>query len=227
MALSEIVMVAVFVVVVLFGIVDFFWTPIKIKRFYKDRGFDNKGEKKLSECTTARIVDGMYTERYFSEDTPGVSQFKAWSVDRKKFTLSKVARKRNRAAWSVTVVEGDFTQATCLILPTVVPEAIGYVGNGENIDFENDLEIANRYHIVTENEALFEAVITGEIREFLLRAHIVFIEITEGQLVMKRTWADHLVVERLTDELEVVSLLQERLKSQTDNEVSTVETRSV
>ncbi len=222
MALSEIAAVAVFVAVALFGIADAIGTPLKIKRFYRDRGLDNKGEKKLSEYTTARIVDGMYTERYFSEDTPGVSQFKAWSVDRKKFTLSKAARKRNRAAWSVTVVENDFTQATCLILPTVVPEAIGYVGNGENMDFENDLEIANRYHIVTENEALLKSVITGEVREFLLKAHIVFIEITESQLVMKRNWADHLVLQRLTDELDIIALLQERLTSQIDNEVSTV-----
>ncbi len=222
MALSEIAAVAVFVAVALFGIVDAIGTPLKIKRFYRDRGFNNKGEKKLSEYTTARIVDGMYTERYFSEDTPGVSQFKAWSVDRKKFTLSKAARKRNRAAWSVTVVENDFTQATCLILPTVVPEAIGYVGNGENMDFENDLEIANRYHIVTENETLLKSVITGEVREFLLKAHIVFIEITESQLVMKRNWADHLVLQRLTDELDIIALLQERLTSQIDNEVSTV-----
>ena len=211
MAFSEFAAVAVFVAVALFGIVDAIGTPLKIKRFYTGRGYTSKGERKLSEYSDARIVDGMYTERYFTEDDTGISQLKAWSVDRRKFTLSKAARKRNRTPWSVTIVEGDFKHATCLILPTVVPEAIGYVGNGEAMDFESDLEIANRYHIVTQYEALLKSVITGGIREFLLQAHIVFIEITDNQLVMKRGWADHLVIDRLTKELDIAVLLQGQL----------------
>lgn len=213
MALSELAAVAVFVAVALFGIVDTIWTPIKIKRFYSDRGFTNQGEKNLAAFSAARILDGMYTERFFNEEVSGVSQLKAWSVDRKKFTLSKATRKRNRAPWSVTLVEGDFKHATCLILPTVVPEAIAYVGNGQNIDFEHDLEIANRYHIETDNEALIKFVVSGEVREFLLQAHVVFIEVTDTQLVMKRAWADHLAIDRLSKELDMVTLLQSRLKA--------------
>lgn len=212
MELSEFAAVAVFVAVVLFGIVDAIRTPLKIKGFYRDRSYTDQGKKSLSECSDARILDAMYTERFFTDSASGVSQCKSWSVDRRKFTFSKVARKRNRTAWSVTIVDGDFSHFSCLILPTVVPEAITYVGNGENMDFESDLDVANRYHIVTDQEALIKSTIVGELRVFLLRAHIVAIEVTENQLVMKRNWADHQVIERLEEELTIVALLKERFE---------------
>ncbi len=211
MELSEFAAVAVFVAVVLFGIVDAIGTPLKIKGFYRGRSYTDQGKKNLPECSGARILDAMYTERFFTNSTSGVSQCKSWSIDRRKFTFSKAARKRNRTPWSVTIVEGDFSHLSCLILPTVVPEAITYVGNGENMDFESDLEVANRYHIVTDNEALIKSTIVGELRSFLLKAHIVFIEVTNHQLVMKRNWADHQVIERLEQELAIAALLKERL----------------
>ncbi len=235
MALSEMAAIAVFIAVVLFGIVDTIRTPIIIRRFYKNKSFTDSDKQIFAEFTKARIVDGMYTEHLFGNAAPlaqvanevsvksevmsqsgaansitGLYQSKAWSVDRRKFTLSKATRKRNRTPWSVTIVKGDFKDLSCIILPTVVPDAILYVGNGENMDFEDDPDIANRYHITTNNEELIRSVLTGEVREFLLRAHIVFIEVTEGQLVMRRNWADHLVLERLDEELRFVKQLGQK-----------------
>ena len=125
--------------------------------------------------------------------------------------MSKASRKRNRAPWSVTVVEGDFSKLSCLILPTIVPEAIAYIGNGENIDFESDLEIANRYHIATNREATVRSAITGEVRDFLLQPHVLFIEVTDKQLIMRRNWADHEILDRLKQELKIATQLKEQL----------------
>lgn len=211
MAFSEIAAVLVFVVVVLFGIVDAIRTPLIVKRFYRDKNFTNDGKKMLTDCTDARIVDGMFTEHYFSSGAAGVSQCKSWSTDRHKFTLSKATRKRNRAPWSVTVIEGNFTKLSCLILPTVVPEAIAYVGNGENVDFEDDSELANRYHINADNETLIKSVLTREVRAFLLQPDVIYLESTDSQLVIKRNWLDHQVLHRLSQELEIAARLSEQL----------------
>ena len=205
MALGEIAAVVLFVVVALFGVFDAIRTPLIVKRFYKDRSYIDGGKKMLSDCTDARIVDGMFTEHYFSNSAAGIAQFKAWSVDRRKFTLNKATRKRNRAPWSVTVIEGDFKKLSCLMLPTVVPEAIAYVGNGEKIDFADDPELQNRYHIIAANEALIKSVLTGAVRDFLLKPDVIFIESTDSQLVIKRNWLDHQVLDRLTRELEVAA----------------------
>lgn len=211
MPITEYAVAAFFVAVALFGVVDAIRTPLVIKRYYRDQSFVSNGKKVLSENSDARVLDGMYTEHYYSQRTSGVSQFKSWSVDRRKFTLSKASRKRNRAPWSVTVVEGDFSKLSCLILPTIVPEAIAYIGNGENIDFESDLEIANRYHIATNREATVRSAITGEVRDFLLQPHVLFIEVTDKQLIMRRNWADHEILDRLKQELKIATQLKEQL----------------
>ena len=232
---GELGVAAFFIAVALFGIVDAIRTPLVVKRLYRNKGFTDTGKKTLAEISDSRLVGQMYTEHFHYRELAGelagesaidaggnsgsdatsqsrVAQCKAWSTSRRNFTLSKATRKRNRTPWSITVVQGDFSNLSCLVLPTVVPEAIAYVGNGEDIDFGEDVEIANRYHITASNEALVRSAITPEIRAFLLQPDVIFIESTDNELVIKRTWNDHLVLDRLQQELDTAQTLRALLK---------------
>lgn len=213
MTVTEYAVAAFFIAVVLFGLIDAIRTPLIVKRFYKDKKFTDKGRQSLEALSGARILDGMYTEHQNTSIQGDICQFKAWSNHRRKFTLSKAARKRNRTAWSVTIVEGDFSNVSCLILPTVVPEAIAYIGNSEDIDFGDDQDIANRYHVTTEKAELLRSTITGDIREFLLLRDVVFIEVTDSQLVMKRNWTSEKVLDRLEQELEIAAEMKKFLEA--------------
>ena len=226
MTATEYAVGAFFILVALFGVVDAIRTPLVIKRQYRDKGFTDKGRKTLASLSSARILDGQYTEHFYSDclTLPGVSQCKAWSTDRRKFTISKATRKRNRAAWSITVVDmaiadstmvdGDWKAMSCLVLPTVVPEAIAYVGDGRDINFsDSDVAIANRYHITASDEsAIRSSILVEEVREFLLQPDVIFMELTDQKLVLKRNWSDHRVLDRLDQELQVATQLAESLK---------------
>ena len=207
MITTEYAVAAFFIAVALFGIVDAIRTPLIVKRFYRDKNFRDNGKLVLEAVSTARIVEGMYTERHYTgaAQDPQIAQFKAWSVNRRKFTLSKATRKRNRAAWSVTVIEGDYAGLSCLVLPTVVPEAVAYAGNGESIDFGEDEQMASRYHVTTRAAEKIRSVLVGEAREFLLQPDVISMELTDNQLIIKRSWSAHKVLDRLEEELTVAA----------------------
>lgn len=216
MAVTEYAVATFFVAVALFGIVDAIRTPIIIKRFYRDGDFDDGGKQNLDDVTSARIVDAMYTERFYAGNLQKteVKQCKAWSINRRNFTLSKATRKRNRSAWSITIINGNYDELSGLILPTVVPEAIAYVGNGEDIAFDHDLQIANRYHITCNNADLIREMLNGDVREFLLQRDAIFIELSGNQLVIKRSWSDDNILDRLQQELQVATEIHEYLAAQ-------------
>lgn len=213
MTITEYAVAAFFIAVALFGIIDAIRTPLIVKRLYRNKKFRDNGKLKLETVSAARILDGMYTEHHYSgtENYSGISQYKAWSVDRHKFTLSKATRKRNHAAWSVTAIDGDYAGLSCLVLPTVVPEAVAYVGNGEDIDLRDDVEIANRYHVTTNNAELIRTLLAGDVREFLLQPDVIFMELIDKQFVIKRSWSAHKVLDRLEEELLVAAEIQKTL----------------
>ena len=213
MTATEYAVGAFFIAVALFGIIDAIRTPLIVKRFYRDRKFRDNGKVTLETITTARILDAMYTEHHYSDSDqhPNIAQFKAWSTNRRNFTLSKATRKRNRAAWSVTVIDGDYEGLSCLVLPTVVPEAVVYVANGKDIDFGDDVQMANRYHITTTDAELIRSVLVDDVREFLLQPDVIFMELTDKHMVIKRSWSAHKVLDRLEEELNVATAIQKSL----------------
>ena len=213
MTTTEYAVAAFFIAVALFGIVDAIRTPFVVKRFYRNKGFSDNGRQNLEAVSSARILEGMYTEHHYSgsDQYAGIAQFKAWSVNRRKFTLSKATRKRNLAAWSVTVIDGDYPGLSCLVLPTVVPEAVAYVGNGQDIDLSDDEQIANRYHVTTKDAGMFRQIVAKDVREFMLQPDVIFMELTDKQFVIKRSWSAHKVLDRLDEELLVASEIQKTL----------------
>jgi len=213
MTTTEYAVATFFIAVALFGIIDAIRTPLIVKRLYRNKRFRDSGKLKLATVSTARILDGMYTEHHYNgtEGYAGIAQCKAWSVNRRNFTLSKATRKHNRAAWSVTVIDGDYSGLSALVLPTVVPEAIAYVGNGEDIDLRDDVEIANRYHVTTNNAELIRALLADDVREFLLQPDVIFMELTDKQFLIKRSWSAHKTLDRLEEELRIAVEIQKSL----------------
>ena len=204
---------AFFIAVVLIGIVDMIRTPLVVKRFYRNNSFRDNGRQNLESVSGARILDGMYTERHYTGTSQyeGIAQFKAWSVNRRKFTLSKATRKRNRAAWSVTVIDGSYAGLSALVLPTVVPEAVAYVADGRDIDLGEDVDLANRYHVTAADAELMRSVLVDDVREFLLQPDVIFMELTDKQFVIKRSWSAHKVLDRLDEELRTAIEIQKKL----------------
>ena len=204
---------AFFIAVVLIGIVDMIRTPLVVKRFYRNNSFNDNGRQNLELVSGARILDGMYTERHYTGTSQyeGIAQFKAWSVNRRKFTLSKATRKRNRTAWSVTVIDGSYAGLSALVLPTVVPEAVAYVADGRDIDLGEDVDMANRYHVTAADAELMRSVLVDDVREFLLQPDVIFMELTDTQFVIKRSWSAHKVLDRLDEELRTAIEIQKKL----------------
>jgi len=213
MITTEYAVAAFFIAIALFGIVDAIRTPLIVRRFYRNKNFSDNGKLTFEPVSAVRILDSMYTERHYSDSGqyPNIAQFKAWSTNRRKFTLSKATRKRNREAWSVTVIEGEFQGLTSLVLPTVVPEAVAYVGNGEGIDFGDDEQMSSRYHVTTTDAEMIRSLLVNEVREFLLQPDVIFMELTDKQFVIRRSWSAHKVLERLDEELRIATEIQNKL----------------
>ena len=213
MSLTEYAFVAFFIAIALFSIVDAIRTPLLVKRLYKEKGFSDKGKGELKALSDSMLLEAMYTERLNTGTVQGVevSQCKAWSVNRRQFTLSKATRNRNRTAWSITTIKSNKPHPTFLALPTIVPEAVAYIGDGRSIDFPDDDDIQSRYHITTENPDQIRSVCTGDIRQFLLETEVIFLHQTEHELVLKRRWSADKVTNRLERELNFAVQVHERL----------------
>ncbi len=211
MTVTEYAIPAFVVLLAIFGIVDMIRTPYIVRRFYQGKSFTDKGKASLEEVTDSNLVLEMYANHVYQKVENGIAirQFQAWSINRRKFTLSKAARKRNQTAWSITVIDAVEPIAVCTILPTVVPEAIVYITDGRNIDIAEDAQIATRYHVVTEQENIIVPLITQKIRQFLLQSEVVSIECTSKQVVLKRHWAAHQVLDRLQTELDVCQVIHD------------------
>jgi len=125
--------------------------------------------------------------------------------------LSKATRNRNRTAWAITTIKSNKPHPTFLALPTIVPEAVAYIGDGRSIDFPDDDDIQSRYHITTENPDQIRSVCTGDIRQFLLETEVIFLHQTEHELVLKRRWSADKVTNRLERELNFAVQVHERL----------------
>lgn len=213
MSNTELIAIVVFVAVAAFGIIDAIRTPIIVKRFYRDKKFTEPGRQLLEEVSDSGLLTDMYTDCFYTGSEQGlqVRQCKAWSTKRRQFTLSKKSRKRNQTAWSITVIDAKFLPVTFQALPTIVPEAIGYIGDGRSIEFPGDDKLSNRYHVSTDNAALVRAALVDELRDFLLQTEVVALEVTQDLIVLKRKWAAHLVLERLQNEIDFVVKLHNKL----------------
>ena len=214
MSVSEYLFVAFFIGIALFTVVEAIRNPLLAKRLYREKNFTDSGRQQLTDLSDSPLIEGMYTDSLHSGVVGGlsISQCKAWSVNRRQFTLSKATRNRNKAAWSVTVVSGS-SLATFRALPTIVPEAVAYIGDGKSIEFPGDEQLSSRYHVVTEQPDRLCSVLTGDVRKFLLESEVIFIEQTATELVLKRKWGDEKITERLQREMDIAVELQKRLAS--------------
>jgi len=213
MSLTEYVFIAFFIAVALVSVVDAIRTPLIIKRLYRTRNFSDKGKVTLSELSSSVLVEELYTDSWNTGTVDGLqlSQCKAWSIKRRQFTLSKATRKHNRTPWSVTIVNTASSTPAFLALPTIVPEAVTYIGNGRSIEFPDDELMQSRYHVTTDSPDQVRRALTGESREFLLQKEIIFVQQTESELVLRRLWSSDKAIERLESELKVAVKLYQQL----------------
>ena len=211
MTTTEYAVTAFVFAMAVFGIVDAIRTPLISRRFYRDKSFSDKGVEQLENLSDSALVAGMYTKNLYQKEESGVTirQFKAYSTNRRKFTLSKAARKRNQTAWSITVIDTAHPLAEFTLLPTVVPEAITYITDGRNIDIPDDSQLANRYHVVTEQSDVVLPLMKQKIRKFLLQSEAIAIECTSKRIILRRHWAAHQVLERLQVELDVAMVVHD------------------
>lgn len=214
MSLTEYAFLAFFIGIALFSIVDAIRTPLVVKRMYREKELSDNGKGKLEAHSGSMLLEAMYTDSLYSGTVQGVSlsQCKAWSVNRRQFTLSKATRNRNRTAWSITTVKSNKLHPVFVALPTIVPEAVVYIGDGRNIDFPDDDELQSRYHVTTENPDKVRSAFSGEVRQFLLETEVVFVQQTAHELVLKRKWSTDKVIERLEQELDMAVKLHNRLE---------------
>lgn len=210
MTTTEYAVAAFIILMVVVGIVEAIRTPMIIRRFYRDKSFDDHGKSALPDVADSIVLENLYTPSLYSGVTDGVTvqQFKAWSNRRRQFTLNKAARKRNQIPWSVTIVEAQQVTPLC-VRPTVVPEAILYVNDGNSIEFLGDDEFADRYHVVAERADIVRPLLTEKLREFLLQPEAISIEAVNSRIIVKRQWQTDSVLERLQQEIDIALVINE------------------
>ena len=205
MTTTEYAVTAFIILMAVFGIVEAIRTPMIVRRFYRDKSFVDNGKSTLDEVSDSVVLNNLYTPSLNSAVINGVTvqQFKAWSLQRRQFTLSKATRKRNQIAWSVTIVNAQQSLTPFCARPTVVPEAIIYVNDGKGIEFHGDDEFANRYHVVTERADIIRPLLTEKIREFLLQPEAISVEVIKSGIIVKRQWQADKVLDRLQQEIDI------------------------
>ena len=117
MTTTEYAVAAFIILMVVVGIVEAIRTPMIIRRFYRDKSFDDHGKSALPDVADSIVLENLYTPSLYSGVTDGVTvqQFKAWSNRRRQFTLNKAARKRNQIPWSVTIIEAQQVTPLCAV----------------------------------------------------------------------------------------------------------------
>jgi len=75
--------------------------------------------------------------------------------------------------------------------------------------------MANRYHVTTDDAEFIRSVLAAKVREFLLQPDVIFMEMTDTQFVIKRSWSAHKVLDRLEEELVIATEIQKALSMRT------------
>jgi len=194
-----------------FGVVDAIRSRWLVRAHYAGvQATVDSSKQPLETICDSLLLKAMYTGRLYRASHNGYQyrQCTAWSVDRHRFTLNKKQRDRNKMGWSVTLVGPLQESDTFLIRPTIVPEAIAYIGDGASIDIPDDQTLTDRYHIVATDPAKISSVLVQpEIREFLVVAEITSVELTRDYLILKRKAYSDKVLQRLQQELDIAVTL--------------------
>lgn len=188
----------------LFGLWDFIYSKIKIRRFYENNNFTDTGVSALSTPEKSDLLHPLKTSHLFTGNFNGsnIEHCCAHSNTRRLFTLSKVKRKHNQVQWAVTRLHSKEDLPYFCVLPKAAPETIALLLRDLGLEFEEHEEFTQRYHVRTDHPDKFKTLLTENNLEFLLQKELISVECIKNTIILKRNWsADHFH-ERTTAELQ-------------------------
>lgn len=182
--------IALFAAIIIYGLSNALTEPWRVKQFYKRINFSNTGSSnfEVAPYTESLLLKAQMTRSLYIGDYRGfrVEQFSSLSKQRRKFTFSKIARKRNQQVWTVTIVALAKPLPSFCARPTFVPEATEYVLRGDAVLFPNDEEFAKRMHVVAPNHPLVRKRINAEVRHYFKGIDPRSLEVVSTYLIHKR-----------------------------------------
>ncbi len=218
---AEYFWIALFAALVLYGLANAIQVPLVVKKFYKRAGLTDQGQSVFADEPLDRsvLLKGMMTPAFYTGTyrNHNVSQFEMVSVDRRKFTLNKVARKRNQLVWTITAVHLDTPLPEFCARPTRVVEAPGYILEEQGVVFPEDESFANKVHVIAKDHAAVRKLFTVFVRERLTGLDPVSLESVGNVLMYKSPRAPHDAGSTLEKELNLLVDIVESVLTQSEN----------
>lgn len=207
----------------MYGLVQYVVAPFAVKRFYEKRKFTDTGKSKLDDpfLQDSILLARLNADHVFAAETQGyrVEQYEAFPETRRKFTMSRVRRKRNQARFTVTVLHSNSALTPFCARPTTVTDAMEYMLDTRNIKFPDDEHFANRLHILAEDHESVRQCMTPIVRNQLTKSEAIALECLAtssggSTLILKRPRDAFDVSDKLTEELESIVQIHQELEAQ-------------
>lgn len=207
--------VVLFAALVLYGLWQTVSAPFFVKRFYQNMNFRDNGKSRFDShpYDSVVILQGLKASHVYSGTYKDyrVEQFAAFPETRHKFTMSRVQRKRNQAIWTVTLLHCEKPIMPFCARPTTVTDAMSYVLEGGNIDFEEDEGLTKRVHVLADDHEKCKALLTPKVRDYLKHIDAISLESAGSLLVHKSPGQPHDVGQKLQGDLDALVGIYEEL----------------
>lgn len=218
--------------IVAYGLWQTVRTPAAMRRFYRKLQFErHQGGELLSNTTLEGNATQLTAGARMQQTAPSLArstllsplatrelyggeyqQRKLWRcvaypAARRRFTLSRRQRQRNQARWSMTVYPLATALPEFCARPTNVNDALEYVFDDSNMQFADDDNFNNRYHVLTPRPDQVRELLPPAVRELILKVPATSVESTGDALIIKRVWEAYEIETRMQRELDEVSEL--------------------
>ncbi len=208
--------ITLFIAIVLYGASNTISVPFRVKRFYRNLGFEDRGRNGFDSdvYSDSQLLAGLMTSRYYCGEYNGqqMEQFEAVSKQRRKFTVNRVIRKRNQQVYTITVLQFQTPVAGFCARPLRVPEAAEYVLHSDPVLFPEDDAFARVIHVVADDHAAVRKQLVTQVREYLNGIDPLSLEVVGSLLIHKRPRQPHDTGKQLKVDIDALLKLGEALR---------------
>jgi len=206
---------ALFIALVFYGFWKWIGAPFLIRKFYRENNFAAREVTNFNDTPYdgSLLLQRMSAATVYSGEYKGytLEQFEAFTDASGRFP-SKAVKKKNRVAWTVTLLRCDRELVSFCARPTRAKDAIEYLLNTDVVDFPDDEVFANSMHVISENPSVVRAAMGQSVRSYLNHIDPLSLESTGSMLVLKSPRQPHDTGQKLLGDLDMqVEIYQQLL----------------
>ncbi len=212
---AEYFWIALFAALVLYGLGNAIQVPFLVKKFYRKKDFEDHGKSTFDEAplVNSKLLKGFQTPNVYSGSYRNhrVSQFAAYSVNRRKLTMNKAIRKNNQLSYTISIVHLETLCPVFCARPTRVTESPSYIFEEQGVLFPDDEGFVNKVHVMAEDHAAVRKLFTIFIRERLNAIDPVSLESLGTVLIYKSPRLPHDAGTTLEKDLTILIDIAEKI----------------